>query len=220
MKKMYLVLGPYKDNAALNLTYGQLAQEIFGTPENPTAGSFYYIDYKNLDSTVNDSILNKITYTKDNSLKNLTIKDFFSQEIIDNFDFEIVKQPNIGKVSNQIDKNNKNIQWDIDILKENEIASLIYKLKLKENYDKNIIDKILPTQDNVIIAFEADNEKGEVASPDASKVQIKVTDTTISKDPIPQAGLNSNILLFSIVLISILVFALTRLLKIKKNNKK
>jgi len=39
-----------------NMTYRELAEEIFGTTSTPTAGNFYYIDYTNLSKTVNTDI--------------------------------------------------------------------------------------------------------------------------------------------------------------------
>ena len=74
-----------------NMTYRELAEEIFGTTSTPTAGNFYYIDYTNLSKTVNTDIFNKITYSKDNTLKNIVVKDYFPREILENFNFEYVK---------------------------------------------------------------------------------------------------------------------------------
>lgn len=62
-----------------NMTYRELAEEIFGTTSAPTAGNFYYIDYTNLSKTVNTDIFNKITYSKDNTLKILLLR-IISQE--------------------------------------------------------------------------------------------------------------------------------------------
>ena len=66
---------PIVESTGKHLTYGELAEEVFGTVTSPTAGKFYYIDYEDLFSTINNDIYQNITVTKDNSLKNIVIKD-------------------------------------------------------------------------------------------------------------------------------------------------
>lgn len=186
-----------------NMTYRELAEEIFGTTSAPTAGSFYYIDYTNLSETVNTDIFNKITYSKDNTLKNIAIKDYFPREILENFNFEYVKSPNIGKVSAEVDISDNSITWKIELLKEGEVATLSYKLTLKDEYNEEIVDKILPTNTKVDIDFETVDGKGNSNSDVSPKVKL-VVDKTISKDPIPQTGVYN--VLFMILASTLIVF--------------
>ena len=187
-----------------NMTYRELAEEIFGTTSAPTAGNFYYIDYTNLSETVNTDIFKEITYVKDNTLKNIVIKDYFPKEILENFNFEYVKSPNIGKVSAEVDSSDNSITWEIKLLKEGEVATLSYKLTLKDEYNEEIVDKALPTNTKVDIAFETVDGKGNSNSDVSPKVKL-VVDKTISKDPIPQTGVYN--VLFIILASTLIVFA-------------
>ncbi len=199
-----------------NMTYRELAEEIFGTTSAPTAGNFYYIDYTNLSKTVNTDIFNKITYSKDNTLKNIVIKDYFSREILENFNFEYVKSPNIGKVSAEVDISDNSITWEIELLKEGEVATLSYKLTLKDEYNEEIVDKILPTNTKVDIAFETVDGKGNSNSDVSPKVKL-VVDKTISKDPIPQTGVYN--ILFIILASTLIVFAVINFRRFKQLSK-
>lgn len=210
---------PVSQTTEKNMTYRELAEEIFGTVSNPTAGDFYFIDYDSLDTTVNGKIFNQITDVKDNTLKNIIIKDYFPQEIIDNFDFEHLIAPNFGTVTDEIDTADNSITWNIDVLKEGELATLSYKLKLKDKYNKSIVNVILPTNEKVDITFEDLSGKGNANSDVSPKVRVNykepvVPDNTISETPIPQTGNYSMVIIFAIIAISI--FAISRILAIRK----
>lgn len=202
-----------------NMTYRELAEEIFGTASNPTAGNFYYIDYDNLDKTINTDIFDNITDAKITTLNNIVIKDYFPQEIIDNFNFEYEKSPNIGEVSQEIDTTDNSITWNIEVLNAGEVASLSYTLTLKNDYDKSIVDKILPTNSNVDINYNYNNVNGSSNSTVSPTVRVKYLesseDSTIAKDPIPQTGLYTSVM-FAIITLGIIVFAVIKVIQIKK----
>ena len=187
---------PTIEDGSRHMTYGELAEEIFGTVENPTAGKFYYDDYENLSDILNNDILNNITKVKDNSLKNIVIKDYFPQEIVDNFNFEYVEEPNIGTVTDKISSEDNSITWTIDVLEEEQVATLSYKLSLKEKYDEAIVDKILPTNEKVDITFETEDGKESSSSDVSPKIRLTYDDTVYDKD-IPQTG---NYITFYIVI--------------------
>lgn len=192
-----------------NMTYRELAEEIFGTSSSPSAGEFYYRDYTNLSKTVNTDIFNKITYSKDNTLKNIVVKDYFPKEILENFNFEYVKSPNIGKVSAKVDSSDNSITWEIELLKEGEVATLSYKLTLKDEYNEEIVAKVLPTNTKVDIDFETVDGKGNSNSDVSPKVklvinEVKDPDKTIAKDPIPQTGVYN--VLFIVFASTLIVF--------------
>lgn len=187
-------------------TYRTLSEEIFGTVENPTTDTYYYITDDKIESTIVNDIYNDLIIKKDNTLKNITIIDYFPQEIIDNFNFEYVSSPNIGTVSQKIDSSNNSITWNIELLSEGEIATLSYKLTLKTDYDKQIIDKILPTNTKVDITGENDGNKITETSNDTPKVKVIYED--IAPDPIPQTGDNYMIIgitFFSIIILFIAI---------------
>lgn len=202
-----------------HMTNYELLKEIFGTTSKPTVGNFFFINYDKLYGTVNTDIYNKLTSQKDTNLKNLVIKDFFPKEIVDNFNFELVKSANIGTVSTKIDTSDNSITWKIDLLKAEEVATLSYKLTLKDNYDKAIVNKILPTNSKVDLSYEYDGKKGSANSTVSSTVRVKYSesskDDTTAKKPIPQTGINSTVF---IVVISACILAYG-IIKIKQINK-
>lgn len=204
-----------------NRTYQDLAEEIFGTPDKPTVGKFYYVQDKEIDKTLNETISNILVPTPVTKLNNIIIKDYFPQTIIDNFNFEYVASPNIGNVSTQIDKSDNSITWKIEVLKEDEVATLSYKLTLKDNFNKEILDEILPTNEKVDITY---NEDGHVNSEDSPTVRVKEEippqkeDNTIAKDPIPQTGNNSFIALIVIAGTAIVLAIIS--IRLKKHSNK
>lgn len=201
-------------------TYQSLAEEIFGTPEQPTVGTFYYIQDQEIEETLNNTIVDILVPTQDTKLQNVVIKDYFPQTIIDNFNFEYVASPNIGDVSAEIDKSDNSITWTIEVLNEDEVATLSYKLTLKDDFNREILDEILPTNENVDITYDED---GHVESDDSPTVRVKEEvppqkeDNTTATDPIPQTGNNSFVALIVIAVIAI-VLAIVGI-QIKKNKK-
>ena len=208
---------PQIEDGTRHMTYRELAEEIFGTASKPTAGDFFFIDYDNLSTTINDKIFGDITAIKDNSLKNIVIKDYFPKEIIENFNFTHVKSPNIGKVSEKIDTTNNSITWNIELLEEGQIATLSYKLTLKDNYNKEIINKVLPTNSKVDIDFKTADGNGEAYSDVSPSVRVKYDETTAG-GKIPQTGIDTPIFL-AIIIAGIIVFAVIRVKQINDMKK-
>ncbi|MFQ8987259.1 MAG: hypothetical protein ACLR6T_00965 [Intestinibacter sp.] len=136
---------------------------------------------------LNNDILNSIITVKDNALKNLVIKDYFPQDIVDNFDFEYVQEPNIGTVTEEINSGDNSITWTIDTLEAGQVATLSYKLSVKEEVDEDILNQILPTNEKVDITFETPDGEGSSSSEESPTVRLTYDDTTYGKD-IPQTG--------------------------------
>lgn len=207
-----------------NKTYQALAEEVFGTTSNPTISSYYYINdtAEEIESTIADKIYSNIIVETDNTLKNIKIKDYFPQEIIDNFNFEHVTAPNIGEVTAEVDTTDNSITWTIPELKERETATLSYKLTLKDNYNKEIIDQILPTNKNVDITGEdSDGETYENSSTDSPKVRVLYTeptiiDNTVANTIIPQAGINDTTIAFVVIVSIVAVALVSRFVYLKK----
>ena len=112
--------------------------DIFGSAENPVANKFYNISDSEIEQTIVNNIYDKIVEDFQSSITNINIQDYFPQEIIDNFDIT-TKNPSKGSVSKEKDY----ILWNIPEIKSSETVSLEYILKLKEKYDKSIINKII-----------------------------------------------------------------------------
>lgn len=209
----------YIANSTTNKTYRTLAQEVFGTVDNPTAGEFFYIDYNNLDVTINTNIYDDIAKVENtNPLTDVVIKDYFPKEIIDNFNFEYVKSPNIGEVSQKVNTSDNSITWNIKLLNAGEVATLSYKLTLKDDYDKAIVDKIIPTNTKVDIDYNYNNQKKDADSTVSPTVRVKYSesskDDTTAKKPIPQTGMYT--VLFIISILGIVTFAIIKASQIKK----
>lgn len=210
-------------------TYKALAEEVFGTVDNPTISSYYYIQDSEIETTIVENVYNDIITVVDNSLKNITVKDYFPQEIIDNFNFEYVASPNIGNVSQEVDKTDNSITWNIELLKEGEIATLSYKLTLKDDYNKEIIDKILPTNTKVDITATHNESQVEDSSDVSPKVKVLYSeekpivqpvniipkDNTVAPTVIPQTGDNS--IAFIVIISLVSITAIARFIYLKKN---
>lgn len=205
-------------------TYRDLAEEIFGTEENSTTSAYFYIPDDELEDTIVNDIFNNLVVTTDNTLRNITITDYFPQEIIDNFNFEYVASPNIGEVSQSIDTTNNSITWNIELLSEGEVATLVYKLTLKDDYDEEIIDQILPTNTHVDITGENNGEQIDSTSDESPTIVVKYEeptitppDNTVSPDPIPQTGEGIGLIVAIVAIIVIAV--ISRMFYLKKINK-
>ena len=211
-------------------TYRALSEEIFGTEENPTTSRYFYVPDSEIEDTIVNDIFDSLVVRIDNTLRNITITDYFPQEIIDNFNFEYVASPNIGTVSQSIDTSNNSITWNIELLSEGEVATLSYKLTLKEDYDHDIIDVILPTNTNVDITGENNGNEIHENSEESPTIRVEYTediveepdnntvinmiDNTVANKVIPQTGNNSSI--WFTVVVSILAIAIiARLIHMK-----
>lgn len=181
------------ESGQTNKTFKELAEEVFGTPEKPTVGKFYYITDSEIEETVSTTILNQLIAPEDGILTDIDIYDYFPQEIINNFDFEYVTLPTLGTVSEDIDLQNNMIVWHIDRLSYGESDTLSYKLTLKDNIDEAIVGVVLDTNEKVDITTEKildeNGQKKIITSDVTPKVKVTlVVDTTKAPDPIPQTG--------------------------------
>lgn len=189
-------------------SYKELAEEVFGTPEKPTVGKFYYITDSEIEETVSTTILNQLIAPEDGILTDIDIYDYFPQEIVNNFNFEYVTLPTIGTVSEDIDLQNNMIVWHIDSLGYGESDTLSYKLTLKDNIDEAIVGVVLNTNEKVDITTEKvldeNGQKKIITSDVTPKVKVTlVQDTTKAPDPIPQTG--TTITLYVIIGIAVIV---------------
>ena len=205
-------------------TYQALAEEVFGTTANPTISNYYYVNdtAEDIESTIVNKIYSNIIVKKDNTLKNFVIKDYFPKEIIDNFNFEYVASPNLGEISQKVDTTDNSITWTIPELKEGETATVSYKLTLKDNYNKEIIDKILPTNTKVDLkGKDSDGKKYEKTSTESPKVRVLYEDkkdNTIANTIIPQTGEGNTISTIICVIATVAIIAGIRYFYLKKNS--
>lgn len=169
--KLITMLTGIKDEAYVPATttknFGQIIKEVFGTQSNPTAGTFYYVTDADIEKTITDDIY-KALMPIERTLKNITVVDYFPAEIVKNFDFAYVSQANIGNISAKIDTTNNSITWTIPELTSGQTATVQYKLKLKENFDSAIINKILNTNQKVDVDYTDFDDKKQTKTSDIS----------------------------------------------------
>ena len=195
-------------------TKGEIINEIFGTASNPTAGQFYYVTDDQVETTITNDIYNSLV-AEDKTLKNIKIVDYFPAEIINNFDFAYVSDANIGTISATVDKTNNSITWTIPELASGETATVQYKLKLREDFDSSIVDKILNTNEKVDITYEDYDGQEQSKTSDISP-KLKLTEPPAV---LPKAGITTLIITGGIVVIAVLIFSTVKLFIINKKMK-
>lgn len=195
----------------VNQTNSQEITQIFGTQEKPTTGKFYSIEDANINQVIADSIFKDILDTIQKPIKNITITDYFPDDIINNFEFSYVEDQNKGTISEKIDQNKKCIVWTINNLLGTEEATVRYKLKLKDMNNQSIINKIIPTNDKVELCYtDYDNKKYSVILENSPKVQLFMQkeeinptenkDTTTANKILPKTGENNSAIIIGLLL--------------------
>lgn len=192
-------------------TFGEIILEIFGTSAQPTAGQFYYITDDKIQETITNDIY-KSLLPEQKSIKDITIIDYFPEEIVKNFDFAYVTQANIGNISTKIDTTTNSITWTIAELATGQTATVQYKLKLKENFDSSIVNKILNTNQKIDISYKDFDGKTQTKTSDISP-KLKLTEPPVV---LPKAGIITLISLGAIIII-FAIFSIIRFINI--NNK-
>ena len=185
--------------------FGEIIEKIFGTPENPTAGNFYYVTDDQIETTITENIYNDLLPVE-KTLTNIVIKDYFPEEIIDNFDFAYVSDANIGEISAEVDTSDNSITWTIPELASGQTATVQYTLKLKEDFDSSIVDKILDTNEKVDITY---NDFDGVEQSKTSDVTPKLR---LTEPPavLPKAG-TTLLIGFEVLAIGLLIFSFIKL---------
>ena len=185
--------------------FGEIIEEIFGTPENPTAGNFYYVTDDQIETTITENIYNDLLPVE-KTLTNIVIKDYFPEEIIDNFDFAYVSDANIGEISAEVDTSDNSITWTIPELASGQTATVQYTLKLKEDFDSSIVNKILDTNEKVDITY---NDFDGVEQSKTSDVTPKLR---LTEPPavLPKAG-TTLLIGFGVLAIGLLIFSFIKL---------
>ena len=208
---------------AAGKTYKDLAEEIFGTQESPTYGKFYYVLDESVENTITKDVYQDVSVVIENEIKDITVVDYFPLNIVENYDFEIFEEANIGTVTPTVDTKNNSITWKITTLKAGETASFKYKLKLKEKFNEKIINVETPTNQKVDVEYTGTDGTNKKATSDVTpSIMLKkdVTpepkpeepkDNSIAPNPIPQTGDN-----LAFVVLGMVVLAVGLVIYIKK----
>lgn len=192
-------------------TYGQIFEEIFGTEESPTVGNFYYVTDDQVEQTITQDIYNSLVPISQ-SYKNIVIKDYFPQEIIDNFEFAYVSDANIGEISAEVDKTDNSITWTIPELKNGETATVQYTLKLKEDFSSSIVNKLLDTNEKVDISYKDFDGNDKEDTSDVTPV-LKLSEPPAQ---LPKAGITTLLITLGAVAAGLLVFSIIKLKSYKE----
>ena len=194
-------------------TYGDIIEEIFGTETAPTVGKFYYVQDNEIEQTITNDIYNDLLPIEQ-VLTDIVVTDYFPQEIIDNFEFAYVSEPNIGTISTDVNTENNSITWTISELQPGETATVQYTLSLKEDFDSSIVGKILDTNERVDISYT--NLNGEPVE-DTSDVtpKLRLTEPPVK---LPAAGTPIMIALF-VVVVGVIIYSFVRFNTLNRNMK-
>lgn len=196
-------------------TYKDVAQYVFGTPLSPTSGSVYYVNDSDVLDTVTNKIYSELVPVNEYVLTDIVIKDYFPQNIIDNFDFSYLTQPEIGTVSAEVDKTDNSITWTISNLAPGETANFSYRLSLKDTFSSEILDVNLPTNENVTIDYKENQVPGDQKQNNKCpvvklEVEKQPVDNTIIPDKeMPKTGSNTAIISGSLITLSIIIGAIS-----------
>lgn len=200
-------------------TYGQVIQGVFGTPTNPTIGKFYKIDDTEIEKTITEQIYADLIPVEQ-TLKDITIVDYFPQYIVDNFEMAYVKGVNNLNISSKIDKETNSITWTIPELKAGETLKVQYTLTLKDTFDEKIINQILDTNQKVEINYKDFDNTAKTTKSDVTP-KIKLTevkqevpkteptqDNTKAPEELPKTGAPMLVGFVAIASIATIAFAI------------
>ena len=195
-------------------------ERIFGTSENPTADRYYQVKTADVNKIITEDILADVTNKIQNPISSVKITDFFPDDIMDNFEFSYVGTPSVGTTTDSIDKTTKTIVWDIGNLKANEVATLKYKLKIKDMQSSALLNKTIATNEKVILNYIDKDDKAYIVTLTTSPqimlkeiveenntINIPATDNTISTKVIPQTGVGIGLSVAILGVIGIVGFA-------------
>jgi len=133
----------------LEFNGSRYVQEIYGTLENPTYGKMYSLSNDSLEKIVTEYIYEDIMEEIRTDLKSVVIKEYFSEEIINNFDI-IFSDENIDTTN--LNENNY-IVWDAGDVPGNKNVSLRYTLKIKDMKNNELLNKIISTSDKTELKY-------------------------------------------------------------------
>lgn len=214
-----------------------IIEEIFGTEANPVANKFYNIADTDIETTISQNIYDRILEDFQAKVTNIEIKDYFPEEIINNFDISIK-----NNIKGNTEKNTDYISWTIDSLQSEESATLEYVLKLKDNYNANIVNKVLNTNQKVDLNYNDmknksqseemtdspqivleqenldDNMTGNIQegnNKNTSSNILKGTDNTTANKILSNAG-NSNIYIIVTIIVIFTAFSIGTIIVNKK----
>ncbi len=195
-------------------------EELYGTVENPVYGKIYSLENSSLEEVVIGNMYEDVISLIPIDIRDLVIKDYFSEEILSDFELIYDATSSSGSIEEEINEQKIGIIWSLDRVLGGHTVVLDYKLKLLEEH--NIpLDEIVIVGDRIEVSYtNVDDEDEEVTllsdlAVDLSKPIVEEDpypdpepeedDTKVPLDKIPNAGKIG----FTIVLMSTLIGAAT-----------
>ncbi len=177
-------------------TYAQVIQQIFGTEEAPTKGTFYKINDTEIEETITDKIYHELLPVE-KSLDNIKIIDYIPEEVANNFNISLTEDSR--GLSATITEDQRTITWNVEKLSPGETKILKFDLVLKEEFDESIIDKVLNTNEKVDITYKDFDGTDKSDSSDVTpKIKlIANTPADTAPQPIPDAGAGTEGIIFT-----------------------
>ena len=162
-------------------------QKLYGTMDKPTYGKMYEFTEDNIHTVITENISKGIKDLIATDISNVKVVDYFPEEIVNNFEFSYSQRPSIGTVSDSIDSKTRTITWDIGTLKGEQIASLRYKLKLKNMNNKDLLNKEIATNEKLILTYNDDKNESHTVNLTTSPT-IKLTEVKKQLEAIVDAN--------------------------------
>ena len=166
------------------------AEYVFGTPQAPTYGTFYYVADSDIETVVGENILESVSKIIENdAIKDINMVDYFPSDITDNFEFSYVGDPSAGTVTPTIDEN-KTITWNMETLNPGETATLKYKLKLKDMNNSGLMNKVIATNEKVVLKYkDVEDVEHTIILDTSPKIELKeLEDDTVATTALSQTG--------------------------------
>ncbi len=161
--------------------------KLYGTVSNPTYGKMYEFTDENIDKIITEDIYKDVQEMLQPDLKKVKIVDYFPADIVNNFTFEIAKDPSQGTISKKIDSEEDFIEWDLGDVNQQQMATVQYKLKLTDMDCEKILGREVETNEKVVLTYTdssgKDHEINLTSSPSVKLTQKEVQNPASSPNP-------------------------------------
>lgn len=201
--------------------------DLYGTIENPTYGTMYSLNNASLETIVTDYIYSDIVEEIGTTMEGVTVRNYFSQDILDNFEIEFINSTNLDIT--HLDTEGYVI-WNVGTLETANTATLEYTLKIKNMNNEELIDKEITISDRVELSYTdylGEVKEAETESSPTLELTRNSSDTnnggqnsnqdddTTAPGTIPQTGETIFIISIITVLTLIIIIGLIKLKKVK-----
>lgn len=134
----------------LEVDINEYNKEIYGTTSNPTYGKVYTISIFNFNKIINENISGATEENIPTNLENVTFKEYFTDEIINNFEISTENSNiDLSKLAEE-----KYLEYSIGKIKSKDSVKVTYTLKAKKNISEEILMKQLNTNEKTVISYK------------------------------------------------------------------